>query len=70
MNKKISKLIKILSISSFIIVAITSVPLFINYLKGASPKYSTIIDLHVWAGVVFIIFAVLRIIKTKLEKKK
>ncbi len=67
MNKETSKLIKILCILSFIVIAITSVPLLVSYLKGATPKYSFIVDLHVWAGVVFIVFAVLRIIRTKLK---
>ncbi len=68
MNKETSKLIKILCILSFIVVALTSVPLLVSYLKGVAPKYSVIVDLHVWAGVIFIAFVILRIIKTKFKK--
>ncbi|MDZ7612279.1 MAG: DUF4405 domain-containing protein [Candidatus Moranbacteria bacterium] len=69
MNNETSKPIKILCILSFVVVALTSVPLLASYLKGVTPKYSFIVDLHVWAGVVFIVFAVLRIIRTKLKKQ-
>jgi len=70
MNNETSKPIKILCILSFVVVAITSIPLFVTYLKGVSPKYSIVADLHVWAGIVFIISAGLRIIKTKFKKQK
>jgi glutaredoxin len=53
-----------------VVVAITSVPLLVTYLKGVSPKYPLITDLHVWAGVIFIIFAILRIVRIKLIEKK
>jgi threonine/homoserine/homoserine lactone efflux protein len=61
--------IKILTVLSFIVVALTSIPLFVAYLKGVPVKYPIIVDLHVWAGVVFIIFAGLRIIRTRLQNK-
>ena len=67
MNNETSKPIKILCILSFIVVTLTSVPLFVNYLKGVAPKYPFIVDLHVWVGVAFIIFAVLRITRTKIK---
>lgn len=68
MNNETSKPIKILSILSFLVVALTSIPLLFSYLKGVSPKYYFIVDLHVWAGVIFIIFAILRMIRAKLKK--
>jgi len=70
MNNETSKPIKILCILSFVVVAVTSIPLFVTYLKGISLKYSFVADLHVWAGVVFILFASLRIIRAKFRKQK
>ncbi len=60
-----AQLVKILSPLSFLIVTITSIPLLITYLKGVSPEYSFIVDLHVWSGVIFIFFAILRMTKSK-----
>ena len=57
------KLFKILCIISFVAVAITSVPLFIKYLTGSSAGSRLILDLHVWFGIAFIVFALIRIIK-------
>ncbi|MDP2812250.1 MAG: DUF4405 domain-containing protein [bacterium] len=70
MNNKTSKPIKFLCILSFVIVAITSIPLFMNYIKGGSLEYSFITDLHVWSGISFIVFVGLRIIRTKFWRKK
>ncbi len=68
MNREASKTIKILCILSFLVVSATSIPLFVAYLRGSYPKYSIINDVHVWSGVIFVIFAALRIIRTKLRK--
>ena len=68
MGNEKSKPIKILCIISFAVVVITSIPLFVTYLKGTSPKYPFITDLHVWFGVIFIIFALLRLVRTKLRE--
>lgn len=68
MNNETSKPIKILYVLSFVVVTLTSIPLLFSYLKGVAPKYSFIVDLHIWAGMIFIVFAVLRIIRTKLKK--
>jgi len=68
MNNETSKPIKILCILSFIVVTITSIPLFVTYLKGVSLKYSLVMDLHVWAGIVFILFAILRIARARFWK--
>lgn len=68
MNNEKSKPIKILCILSFVAVVLTSIPLLVSYLKGGVSKYPFIVDLHVWVGVVFVVFAVLRIVRTKLKK--
>lgn len=62
MNKE-PKIFKILSIGSFILVIITSIPLFIKYLTGSPAGSKLIIDLHVWFGIAFIVFSLIRIIK-------
>lgn len=69
MEKEKSKPIKVLCVLSFVVVATTSIPLLLTYLKGVPSKYPLITDLHVWAGVVFVIFATLRIVRTKLIDK-
>ena len=68
MNNEKSESIKILCILSFIAVALTSIPLLSNYLNGTTPKYAFVVNLHVWSGVVFIIFAIMRIVKNKIIK--
>ena len=67
MNK--DKLFKILCIISFVLVAVTSIPLFIKYLTGSPAGSRLIIDLHVWFGIAFIVFALIRIIKFRGLKK-
>ncbi len=54
-----------LCISTFIVTALTSIPLLINYVKDVSPKFQLIVDLHVWFGTAFIIFVLIRILKNK-----
>ena len=70
MNNETSKPIKILCILSFVVVAISSIPLLVSYFTAVEPKDSFIVDLHVWAGTIFIIVAALRIIRTKIGNKK
>ena len=67
MNK--DKLFKVLCIISFVLVAVTSIPLFIKYLTGSQMGSRFIIDLHVWFGIAFIIFALIRIIRFRGLKK-
>ena len=62
MNKE-PRIFKILCMVSFILVSLTSIPLFIKYLTDSSAGSRLIIDLHVWFGIAFIIFALIRIIK-------
>jgi cytochrome b561 len=52
-------------ILTFIITALTSIPLLFNYLKGVSPKLQWIVDLHVWFGIAFIIFVLIRIVRNR-----
>ena len=54
-----------LCISTFIVTALTSIPLLINYIRDISPKFQLIIDLHVWFGTAFIIFVIIRIVKNR-----
>jgi len=67
MNK--DKLSKILCIISFVLVAVTSIPLFIRYLTGSVSGSRLIVDLHVWFGIAFIVSALIRIIKFRGLKK-
>jgi cytochrome b561 len=66
MNK--DKLFKILMRVSFIILVLTSIPLFIKYLTGASPGSKFIIGLHVWVGIFFIVIAIVRMIIFKCKE--
>ncbi len=63
--KKMKKIIGIICIVSFAITALTSVPLFINYLNGITPSKRLMIDLHVWFGALFIVIGSIRMIKNK-----
>lgn len=63
------KIFKILCMVSFILVVITSIPLFIKYLTGNEAGSRLIIDLHIWFGIAFIFFALIRIIKFRGLKK-
>ncbi len=51
----------LLCISTFIVTALTSIPLFVNYISGVAPKFQLLADLHAWFGAAFIIFALTRI---------
>ncbi len=62
---KIKHFLEKFCILTFIITAMTSIPLFINYIKDVSPKFQLIVDLHVWFGTAFIIFVLIRIVKNK-----
>lgn len=59
---KKEKIIKIITILSFIIVILTSIPLFIKYLLGNSIHSGLVVDLHVWMGIIFIIGVLIRMI--------
>lgn len=50
---------------SFVITLLTTIPLFINYLRGADHGNELIVHLHVWFGVTFFIFAITSMILEK-----
>lgn len=62
---KIKRLLEKLCVLTFTITALTSIPLFFNYIKGASPKFQLITDLHVWFGLAFILFVSIRIFRNR-----
>jgi len=61
-NKKI---LAILCMSTFTIIALASIPLFVSYIHEISPKFALFTDLHVWFGTAFIIFVLIRIISNR-----
>lgn len=63
MNNK--RILAILCISTFTITALTSIPLFISYIRGVSPRLTLFTDLHVWFGIAFIIFVLIRILSNR-----
>ncbi|MCC7574505.1 hypothetical protein KO361_02845 [Candidatus Woesearchaeota archaeon] len=67
MNKKLEKKLKLATIISLGITIITTIPLFVSYVKDVPVKYPLFTHLHVWFGLAFLVFALLRII---LNKKK
>jgi len=66
MNKE--NIIKILTRLSFVIVVLTSIPLFVKYILGSSTSSKLIVDLHVWFGIVFIMLALVRMILFKCKE--
>ncbi len=62
---KIERIFRAVSISTFVVTVLTSIPLFVNYIKGTSPQIDLIVDLHVWFGAVFILSAAVRMIKKR-----
>jgi len=59
------KFLNLVRISSFVLVLLTSIPLFVSYLRGAEPQWQLIVDLHVWLGVVFFVSAGIGMIRNK-----
>jgi hypothetical protein len=53
-----TKLLKILGMISFIVVAISSVPLVIKYFLSER-AFPLLIGIHVWFGVAFIFFKII-----------
>lgn len=62
---KINHLLEKLCILTFIITALTSIPLLINYVRDVSPEFQWIVDLHVWFGTAFILLVLTRIAKNR-----
>lgn len=64
------KIISILRIIGFIGTILTSIPLFISYISNHDPGNPLIVHLHVWLGVLFIVFAVTNMIMNKRAEKQ
>lgn len=64
------KIISALKMIGFIGTILTSIPLFILYISGIEPSHRLMIHLHVWFGLLFIIFAVTNMIMDKQKRKQ
>lgn|GEM_PF-693537 len=64
------KIISALKMVGFVGTVLTSIPLLYFYISNQSPKSFTIVHLHVWLGVMFIIFAATNMIMIKQAKKQ
>ncbi len=67
------KLLAVIRTSTFILVLLTTIPLFINYITGQEPVHRLIVHLHVWFGLIFFIVAIpsmLFQLEEKRNKKK
>jgi len=62
MRRKINRILAFFCITTFVVTALTSIPLFINYLNNSAIKIQLFVELHVWFGLIFIIFILVRII--------
>lgn len=62
------KLINVLIIIGFTGTILTSLPLFVHYLTRTTPDHRLIVHLHVWFGLLFILFAVTSMILNKRAK--
>jgi hypothetical protein len=59
------KMLDIVRTICFVLVLLTSIPLFINYLKGVEPQFAIVTHLHVWLGVIFFVVAIISMVKKK-----
>lgn len=64
------KIISTLKLVGFIGIILTSIPLFILYILDIEPNHRLMIHLHVWLGLLFIIFAVTNMIMNKRQAKQ
>ena len=62
---RFNRILAFAQIFTFAITAITSIPLFISYLRNANPMNPVFVHLHVWFGFGFIIIALLKISERK-----
>lgn len=62
------KFLNVLRMVTFIATLLTTIPLFINYIRDVAPKHPLITHLHVWFGLAFFIVAVISMILTKKNK--
>lgn len=59
------KILNVLRTVSFALTLLTTIPLFIVYLKGAEPMHPMVVHLHVWFGLLFFITAIVSMIQMK-----
>jgi hypothetical protein len=59
------KVIEKIRIITFVITLLTTIPLFVNYLRNIEPTNELIIHLHVWFGTLFFVSAVISMIINK-----
>lgn len=64
------RLIEKARIISFSATLLTTIPLFINYLRGIDFKDELIVYLHIWFGAIFFVFAILSMIVNKKDKEE
>lgn len=54
---------------TFLVMVLSSIPMFVNFLTGREPERQLIVNLHVWFGLAFIIFAVISMVIQKKNAK-
>lgn len=62
------KILNILRMITFIATLLTTIPLFVNYLRDVTPKNPLITHLHVWFGLAFFIVAIISMLISKKNK--
>lgn len=60
MKNAIKKALPVICVTTFVVTAATSIPLFAQYLRGETMKNTVLQDLHVLFGIAFIISVLLR----------
>ena len=63
--KKLHKILLWSTIITFGVIIFTTIPLFVNYLKGTEPRFPIFVHLHVWFGAIFMIVVLIRIFMNK-----
>ncbi|MDD2196488.1 MAG: hypothetical protein PHE03_11250 [Bacteroidales bacterium] len=64
------KIISVVRMIGFIGTILTSIPLFYFYISTQTPKNFLLVHLHVWLGVLFIVFAVTNMIMNKRAERQ
>ncbi|MDD2550702.1 MAG: hypothetical protein PHD00_11475 [Bacteroidales bacterium] len=64
------KIVSLLKMIGFIGTILTSIPLLYFYISNQDPENLLVVHLHVWLGVMFIIFAIANMIMIKRTKTK
>ena len=54
---------------TFLVTLLTTIPLFINFLSGQDPDRQLIVNLHVWFGLAFFVFAIVSLVLQKKSRK-